>query len=93
MSNLIRLNKKLTKLIPSPNLVMIGKDKKPFWYRKFPNPCKLAATSDFDPTLGPEVENLNTITEFFNFFVDDYIIDKIVDCTNKKLNSSQKRRL
>ncbi len=67
---------------------MIGKDKKSFWNRKFLNSCKLAATSDFDPILGPEVENLNTITEFFNFFVDDYIIDKIVYCTNKRLNIS-----
>jgi len=55
--------------------------------QKIPNSCKLAETSDFDPILGPEVENLNTITEFFNFFVDDYIIDKIVYCTGPEVEN------
>jgi len=69
---------------------MVGKDKKTSWSRNFPHSSIFKTTSDFDPMLAPAVDNLNTINEFFDYFIDDYIINAIVDCTNKRLVSDQK---
>jgi len=68
---------------------MIGKDKKTVWKRNCSNPSVLEATLDFDPILGTAVDNLNTVLEFFNFFIDDFIIDKIVSCTNKRFDDQK----
>lgn len=66
---------------------MIGSDKTTVWTRSCPPNPKYNSTQVFDHELTPYVENLNTIEEFFNFFIDDLIVTMIVQSTNKRLDS------
>jgi len=43
-------------------------------------------TDDFAPKLLPVTSNLNNITELFNYFICDRIVEKIVYSTNKRLS-------
>jgi hypothetical protein len=67
---------------------MIGRDKKTFW--KTTCSCIDQPTTDFDPILGTAIESLESINDLFDYFIDDFIIDKIVACTNKRLIEEQK---
>jgi len=69
---------------------MLGNDKKTIWKESCPINSEFNATSVFDPELTPFVENLNTIEEFFNFFIDDQIVTHIVQCTNKRISEDTK---
>ena len=42
------------------------------------------------PFLKAAVANYENLNEFFDFFIDDFIINKIVECTDKKLKAKEK---
>ena len=69
---------------------MLGNDKKTIWKKSCPINSEFNSTPVFDPELTPFVENLNTIEEFFNFFIDDQIVTNIVQCTNKRIAEDTK---
>ena len=70
---------------------MIGSDKKTVWTRTCPINSESNSTSDFDPELTSCVENLNTIEEFFDYFIDELIVSMIVQYTNKRLDEETKK--
>ena len=70
---------------------MIGNDKKTIWKRTCPINSESNSTSDFDPELTSCVENLNTIEEFFDYFIYGHIVSMIVQCTNKRLGEETKK--
>lgn len=43
-----------------------------------------------NPCLNNNVFNFNTINEFFNYLIDDNIINKIIEYTNKRMNDNEK---
>lgn len=69
---------------------MKGKDGT-IWSRQELNNSEYQSTSYFEPVLGPSVNSLTTINEFFDFFIDEFIIQSIVDCTNKRLTIETKK--
>jgi hypothetical protein len=60
------------------------------WFKQPQNYGYIMQKSNLIPTLTPAVQHLSKIVDFFNYFIDDYIVDKIVYCTNKRLKKEDK---
>jgi len=70
---------------------MTGMDKKTIWKNVCPNAHNFPPTIDFEPEITNAVENLNTINDFFNYFIDDLIIAMITQYTNRRLDIDTKK--
>ena len=52
--------------------------------------AQFSPTLDFSPKLTPESANLRTLEDFFHHLIDSFIVDKIVEYTNKRLFDDEK---
>jgi hypothetical protein len=70
---------------------MIGVDKNTTWKSACPSiSTEFNPTPSFEPDFTPATENLNSINEFFDYFIDEQIVSTVVQCTNERLNEDDK---
>lgn len=76
-----------TKYYGKSTQAMIKNNVKPYAWDKEPNPILFTPFKKYDqePSLKESVKHCEKISDFFNFFLNDEIIDIVVNSTNFKL--------
>ena len=71
---------------------MKGKDGITCWYKQCFD-SSFQSTAYFEPAFTPVTESLNSIDEYFDYFIDEFVLNQILFSTNKRINETKKINL